>query len=284
VSVMSSELGQKDLPLTVIKPSSGWAGVNFKELWRYRELIYFLIWRDIKVRYKQTLLGAAWAILQPFISMVVFTLFFGRLAGIPTDDIPAPIFYYAGLLPWQFFQSGIGKAGNSLVSGRNLLTKVYFPRLSLPISPIFAGFVDFGLAFIVLIGMIIYYKIQLTWAILTIPLFLLLTMVVALGVGLWLSALNVAYRDIGYVIPFLTQTWFFITPIVYSTTIIPESYQILYGLNPMAGVVQGMRWAIVGTGAPSGISLAISVTVSIFLLITGAFYFRRMERTFADVV
>ena len=271
-------------PLTLIRPSRGWLGVDFRELWRYRELLYFLIWRDIKVRYKQSLLGAAWAILQPFLTMVIFSIFFGRWAGIPTDDLPQPIFYFAGILPWQLFQSGVSKAGTSLVASRNLITKVYFPRLAVPIAPVIAALVDFFLAFVVLIGMMIFYGIAPTKAVWTLPLFLLLALISTLGVGIWLAALNVNYRDIGYVIPFLLQVWFFLSPVVYSSSIVPEAIRPYYGINPMAGVVQGFRWAILGVGEPDVVSLALSTGVAFFLLFGGVLYFRRMERTFADVV
>lgn len=270
--------------LTVIRPSRGWMGVNIRELWLYRELLYFLIWRDIKVRYKQSVLGAAWAILQPFLTMVIFSLFFGRWAGIPTDELPQPIFYFAGILPWQLFQSGVSKAGTSLVASSNLITKVYFPRLAIPIAPVIAALVDFSLAFLVLIGMMIFYGIPLTTAIWTLPLFLILAVITAMGVGIWLAGLNVSYRDIGYIIPFLLQVWFFLSPVVYSSNIVPEAIRPFYGLNPMAGVVQGFRWAILGVGEPEMISLLASIGVSFLLLISGVFYFRRMERTFADVV
>ncbi len=270
--------------LTVVRPSRGWMGVNIRELWLYRELLYFLIWRDIKVRYKQSVLGAAWAILQPFLTMVIFSLFFGRWAGIPTDELPQPIFYFAGILPWQLFQSGVSKAGTSLVASSNLITKVYFPRLAIPIAPVIAALVDFSLAFLVLIGMMIFYGIPLTTAIWTLPLFLILAVITAMGVGIWLAGLNVSYRDIGYIIPFLLQVWFFLSPVVYSSNIVPEAIRPFYGLNPMAGVVQGFRWAILGVGEPEMISLLASIGVSFLLLISGVFYFRRMERTFADVV
>ncbi len=268
----------------ILKPSRGWQGINLRELWRYRELVYFLIWRDIKVRYKQTLLGAAWAVLQPFLTMVVFTLFFGQWIGVPTDEVPPPIFYYAGLLPWQLFQAGVSKAGVSLVSSRNLVTKVYFPRMAVPLAPVMASLVDFVLAFLVLLGMMAYFGVRPTVALWALPLFLLLAVVTALGVGLWLSALNVTYRDIGYIIPFLLQVWFFLSPVVYSASVVPQAYRWLYGVNPMAGVVQGFRWAMLGAGQPEWVSLAISAGVGLFLLISGAMYFRRMERTFADVV
>jgi lipopolysaccharide transport system permease protein len=272
-------------PVTLIRPSRGWTFVDFKELWRYRELIYFLVWRDVKVRYKQTLLGAAWAILKPLLSMVVFTVIFAGLAKLETDGAPPPVFYYAGLLPWVFFQDGVAKAGSSLVTGSNLITKVYFPRISIPLASVTAGIVDFALAFIILIGIMFYYGIGPTGAIWTLPLFLLLALVTALGVGLWLSALNVSYRDVGYVTPFLLQAWLYASPVVYSTSIIPEGWaRIVYGLNPMAGVVQGFRWAILGGQAPPTELFVLSVGVALIFLITGALYFRRTERTFADVV
>jgi lipopolysaccharide transport system permease protein len=275
----------RDEPLYVVRPSHGWSFPDLKELWRYRGLVYFLTWRDIKVRYKQTLFGAAWAILKPFFSMVIFSILFGRLAKIPTDQVPGPIFYFTGLLPWLLFQDGVSQAGTSLVSGRHLITKVYFPRLAVPLASVLAGLVDFGLAFVVLLGMMFIYRTWSTSMIWTLPLFLLLTLVTALGTGLWLSALNVSYRDIGYVIPFLLQVWLYASPVVYSTNLIPEGWgRLLYGLNPMAGVVQGFRWAMLGAGEPSAALLASSSLVSVALLVTGLMYFRRMERSFADVV
>ena len=272
-------------PTTVIKPIKGWMGLNIRELWRYRELIFFLIWRDVKVRYKQTLLGAAWAILKPLFSMVVFTVIFGNLARLPTDEVPPPLFYFTGLLPWIFFQDGITKASNSLVSGRNLITKVYFPRLAIPLSSVVAGLVDFALAFLVLIGMLVFYGFTPSSAIWVLPFFLLLGMLTSLGTGLWLAALNVAYRDIGYVTPFIVQAWLYISPVVYSATLIEgDVWQVIYGLNPMAGVVQGFRWAILGVGQPPSASLVASIAVALIVLISGVIYFRRMEQTFADVV
>lgn len=280
------ELQAQDITpeLTVIRPTRGWVGLNLRELWHYRELIYFLIWRDIKVRYKQTVLGAAWAIIQPFFTMVVFAIFFGALAKIPTDGIPYPIFSYTALLPWQLLETGISKAGNSLVAGRNLLTKVYFPRLAIPMAPVIAGLIDFALAFLVLIGMMFYYEYSPTSAIWTLPFFILLTLITALGAGLWLSALNVQYRDVGYIIPFIVRLWFFLTPITYSASLVPEQFQLLYGINPMVGVVEGFRWAMLGIGDPPSILIGVSAIISLLLLISGAYYFRRMERTFADVV
>ena len=271
--------------VTLIRPIRSWVSLNLREVWRYRELIFFFTWRDVKVRYKQTLLGAAWAILKPFFTMVVFAVIFGRLAKIPTDDAPAPIFYFAGLLPWVLFQDGITKSSTSLVANRNLVTKVYFPRISLPLSAVAAGLVDFALAFLVLLGMMAYYGIVPKVEALLLPVFLLLALLTSLGAGLWLAALNVAYRDIGYVTPFIVQAWLYASPVAYSATLIPEGIgRLLYGLNPMAGVVQGFRWAILGTGAPDLGLLLISAGVSLILLVSGALYFSHMERTFADVV
>ena len=268
-----------------IQPSRGWAGINLRELWRYRELIYFLVWRDVKVRYKQTLLGAAWAILKPLFSMVVFYIIFGRLAQVPTDNAPGPVFYFAGLLPWVLFQDGVSKAGGSLVAGSHLITKVYFPRLAIPLSSVLSGVVDFALAFVVLLGMMVAFRISVGPGLWMLPLFLILALLAALGVGLWLSAMNVAYRDIGYVTPFIIQAWMYASPVAYSATLIPEGpWRVIYGLNPMAGVVQGFRWAMLGVGAPPSAMLLVSAGVTLLVLLTGAVYFRRMERTFADIV
>lgn len=284
MSAIETQQEDRPIPITQVRPSKGWSGINLRELWRYRELVYFLIWRDIKVRYKQTMLGAAWAIIQPFFTMVVFSIFFGKLAKIPSDDIPYPIFAYTALLPWQLFEGGISKAGKSLVAGRSLITKVYFPRLAVPISSVFSGLVDFALAFVVLLGMMWFYGYSPTSAIWFTPLLLILALTTAMGTGLWLSALNVEYRDVGYLIPFILRVWFFLTPITYSASIVPEAYQTLYALNPMTGVVQGFRWAMLGEGSSPSIILLASTAASLVLLISGALYFRRMERTFADVV
>src|SRR3989337_2779708 len=266
---------------TVIRPSRGWVGLNLGELWRYRELSYFLIWRDIKVRYKQTVLGAAWAILKPFLTMVIFAVIFGGLAGIPTDEVPPPLFYFAGLIPWVLFQDAV----TSLVASGQLVTKVYFPRLAIPLASVVAGVVDTALSSLVLVGMMAYFGARPTWAIWTLPLFLLLALITALGVGLWLSALHVTYRDVGYVTPFLVQVWMYASPVVYSTTLIPEGpWRIIYGLNPMAGVVQGFRWALMGVGTPPSELLLVSVTVALALLVSGLIFFRQPERSFADVV
>jgi len=271
-------------PTLLIRPSRGWAALDLADLWQYRELIYFLTWRDIKVRYKQTVLGGAWAILQPFLTMVVFSVFFGRLAGIPSDGLPYPIFAYCALLPWQLFAHALTESSNSLVANERLITKVYFPRLVVPISAVLAGLLDFLVAFVVLIGMMMYYHIRPTAAVWTVPLFLLLAVGAALGVGLWLSALNVQYRDVRYTIPFLTQFWLFLTPVAYPSTLVPVSWRALYGLNPMAGVVEGFRWALLGKTEGPGALLAVSVAITIVMLVGGLYYFRRMEKTFADVV
>jgi lipopolysaccharide transport system permease protein len=276
----------------VLRPSRGWSHLNLRDLWRFRELVYFLIWRDIKVRYKQTVLGAAWAILQPFLTMVVFTIFFGRLAKVPSDNIPYPIFSYTGLLPWGLFTKALGDAGRSMIQNRSMITKIYFPRLVIPLASVLSGLVDFAWAFLVLIGMMFYYNfapnsqyhITFTPAVFTLPLFLLLALITALGVGLWLSALNVIYRDVNYIIPFLTQFWLFVTPIAYPASMIPERWQLLYSLNPMTGVVEGFRWALLGADTAPGGMVLVSASISILILVTGLFYFRRMERTFADMV
>ncbi len=271
--------------ITYLRPPRGWTALNLRDLWQYRELIYFLTWRDLKVRYKQTLLGASWAILKPFLTMVVFSIFFGGLARVPSDGVPYPIFAYTALLPWELFNNALQVASRSLVGNAHMITKVYFPRIILPLSSTLSGIVDFGIAFVILIGMMAYYGFAPTPTVWTLPLFLLLALVTALGVGLWLSALNVLYRDIGYITPFLTQFWLFITPIAYPASLVPEQWRLLYAVNPMTGVVEGFRWALLGTqqSAPLGM-LAISVAISLLVLVSGLFYFRRMERFFADMV
>lgn len=270
--------------ITRIQPKKGWVGLNFRELWKYRELLYFLIWRDLKVRYKQTALGAGWAIIQPLLTMLVFSLFFGRLARVPSDGVPYPIFAFAGLVPWTFFANAITQSSNSLIGSQHLITKVYFPRLVIPIASVLSGIIDFIIAFVVLIGMIFYYRITPGITILTIPLFFFIALITALGTGLWLSALNVEFRDVRYVVPFLAQFWLFSTPVAYPSSLLAERWQVIYALNPMVGVVEGFRWALLQTPAPSPAVLVVSTLTSIFLLITGALYFKRMERTFADVV
>jgi lipopolysaccharide transport system permease protein len=268
----------------VIVPPKGWAPLELNELWKFRELLFFLTWRDIKVRYKQTALGASWAILQPVLTMIIFSIIFGGLAKLPTDGIPYPIFTFTALLPWQLFAFALTQSSNSLVGNQNLISKVYFPRLVVPLSSVLAGVVDFLIAFIVLVGLLIYYQIKLTSTILLLPLFLLLAVTSALAVGLWLSALNVKYRDIRYVVPFLTQFWMYATPIAYSSSLIPEKWRWLYSLNPMTGVVEGFRWAILGKSSLDVVSLSISALMVVVLLIGGLYYFKRMEASFADII
>ena len=272
------------IPTTIIEPSRGWVSLELREIWEYRELLFFLIWRDVKVRYKQTVLGAAWAIIQPFTAMVIFSIVFGRLARLPSDGLPYPIFTYTALLPWNFFATALSRSGGSLVGSASLITKVYFPRLIIPISAAVGGAVDFAIAFLILLGMMAFYGILPTAAVLAMPLLLLLALATALGVGLWLSALNVRYRDVGYIIPFLVQVWLYASPVAYSSSLVPEHWRPLYGLNPMAGVVEGFRWALLGTAWQPGPLIAVSVGVVIVILVSGALYFRRTEKTFADVV
>ncbi len=272
------------VPTVVITPAKGWIRLGLADVWAYRELLYFLTWRDIKVRYKQTALGAAWAVLQPFMTMVVFSLFFGRLAGIPSEGVPYPVFAYAALVPWTFFANGVTLSSQSMVGNSNLITKVYFPRLIVPVAAVVSGLVDFGIAMVVLLGMMAFYGIVPTWQVVTLPIFLLLALVTSLGVGLWLSALNVRYRDIRYVVPFLMQFWLFATPIAYPSTLLNEPWRTIYGLNPMVGVVEGFRWALLDTRTAPGLTTLLSAFAALGLLISGAFYFRRMEKTFADVV
>jgi lipopolysaccharide transport system permease protein len=267
-----------------IVPPSRWAALEIGELWKYRELLYFLVWRDIKVRYKQTALGAAWAVIQPFFMMVVFSLFFGRLANVPSDGSPYPIFTFCALLPWQLFANALTESSNSLVGNQNLITKVYFPRLVVPLSAVLSGVVDFLIAFVMLLGMMLYYGVVPTFAIVTLPAFILLALLTALGVGLWLSALNVQFRDVRYTINFLVQFWLLATPVAYPSSLIPEKWRAFYGINPMAGVVEGFRWALLGKAPPSGPMLLVSTTVVLAILIGGLYYFRRMEQLFADIV
>ncbi|MBN2362011.1 MAG: ABC transporter permease [Deltaproteobacteria bacterium] len=271
-------------PINRIAPARGWIPLGLRQLWDYRELLYFLAWRDISVRYKQTVLGAAWAIIQPLFAMVVFTLFFGRLARVPSDGVPYPVFSYCALLPWTFFATALTTSSNSLVGSSNLITKIYFPRLLIPLASVVPGLVDFAIAFVVLIGMMLWYGIAPTLDVVWLPCFLLLALVTALAVGLWLSALNVEYRDIRYTLTFLVQLWMFASPVVYPTSMVPERWRALYGLNPMTGVIEGFRWALLGTGTAPGLFTAVSVAVTLLLLVSGAYYFKRMERSFADIV
>ncbi|MDK2979868.1 MAG: lipopolysaccharide transport system permease protein [Chloroflexota bacterium] len=283
-SLEKQSAAHSDARKVVIRPTGGWAALDLRDLWIYRELVYFMTWRDLKVRYKQTLLGAAWAILQPFLTMVVFSIFFGSLAGVPSDGVPYPIFSYTALIPWTLFSKALQDASRSLVTNSHMITKVYFPRMILPLASVLAGIVDFLIAFVVLLGMMVFYKVTPTANIWTIPLFLLLALVTATGVSLWLSALNVLYRDINYVLPFLTQFWMYLTPIAYPSSMVPEKWRLLYAVNPMTGVVEGFRWALLGSGQAPGLMTAVSTAVAIILLISGMFYFKRMERLFADMV
>lgn len=271
-------------PLYVIGASSGWSALDLRALWRYRELLYFLVWRDVKVRYKQTILGAGWAVLQPVLTMVVFSIFFGELADVPSDGVPYPVFTFAALLPWQLFAHALAQSGNSLVVNQELVTKVYFPRLLMPISAVVGGLVDFGISFVVLLGMMYFYGITPTVAVLTLPALVALACLTALAVGIWFSALNVKYRDVRYTITFLTQFWLFATPIAYPISIVPEKWRVVYALNPMVGVVEGFRWALLGKTEALDASMLVSILVVALLLVGGLIYFKRTERTLADVI
>jgi len=277
-------MGAGERPVVVISATRGWTALRLGELWKYRELLYFLVWRDVKVRYKQTMLGAAWAVLQPLLTMMIFTLLFSKLAKVPSEGVPYPIFAYCALVPWTLFAFALGESGNSLVNSQHLVTKVYFSRLVIPIAPVLVGLVDFSIAFVLLLGMMVYYGVHPGIAIVTLPLFLLLAIATALGVGLWLSALNVEYRDVRHTIPFLTQFWLFASPIAYPSSAVPAKWRVLYGLNPIAGVVEGFRWALLGTHRPSVPMVLASSAVVALLIFSGLIYFRRVEKTFADVV
>src|SRR5512134_1173257 len=276
----------KHEPTTIyIKPSTGLAALNLRDLWTYRELIYFMVWRDVKVKYKQTLLGMAWAVVQPVMTMIVFTFVFDKVANLPTDGIPYPVFSFTGLLPWGLFVTALNQGSRSLVMHNNMVTKIYFPRLILPMAAVFAGMVDFFISFLILIVLMFYYKVTPAWDLIwTLPFFLLLAIITALGVALWLSAINVKYRDVNQALPFLTQFWLFATPVAYSSTVISEQWQIVLSLNPMTGVVNGFRWALLGSGNGPDITLWISMLISILIFISGLFYFRSMEKTFADTI
>jgi lipopolysaccharide transport system permease protein len=273
-----------ELPHFRIEPKRGWVSVNLKDIWQYRELLFFLAWRDVKVRYKQTALGAAWAVIQPLFTMLLFTLFFGRLAKVPSDGIPYPLFSYTALLPWQLFAYALTESSNSVVANERLITKVYFPRLIVPLASILAGLVDFAIAFVLVMGMMVWYHMAPTWAILTLPFFILFTIITALAVGLWLSALNVQYRDVRYTLTFIVQFWLIASPVAYSATLVPAKWRPFYGLNPMAGVIEGFRWALLGKTPAPGALLWVSVAVVAMVLVGGFYYYRRMEKTFADLV
>ncbi len=268
---------------TTIAPPSCWLDLNLHELWDYRELLYFFVWRDLKVRYKQTAIGAAWAVLQPFLTMVVFSLFFGTLARIPSNGLPYPVFYYSALLPWMYFAGALQNATNTMVEHQRVITKVYFPRLLLPLAAVVSGLVDLAIGFMVFLGMVLYYGIKPGPAILLLPVFLLLAVLTALGVGLWLSALNAIYRDVRYVLPFLIQFWMFASPVAYPSSLVPQRWRWLYGLNPMAGVIEGFRWALTGRGQPPSL-LPVASAAAVLLVAGGVAYFQKMEATIADVV
>jgi lipopolysaccharide transport system permease protein len=276
--------GKAQLPVLRITPPSRWWELPLGELWDYRELLYFFVWRDIKVRYKQTAIGAAWAVLQPFLTMLVFSLFFGRLARIPSQGLPYPIFYYSALLPWMYFAGALQNATSTIVENQRLITKVYFPRLVLPFSSVLSGLVDFGISFLMFVAMMFYYAIRPGWALLMLPVFLLLSVLTALGVGLWLSALNAIYRDVRYIVPFLVQFWMFASPVAYPSSLVPAKWRWLYGLNPMAGVIEGFRWSLTGHGDPPGRLMLVSASVVVVVLLSGVAYFQKMETTVADVV
>jgi lipopolysaccharide transport system permease protein len=286
MSTSSTELLSDSLvtPTLDIRPSRGWVNLGLAELWAHRELLYFLTWREIKIRYKQTALGVAWAVIQPLFSMLIFSIFFGRLGKIPSDGVPYPLFVFAGLVPWMFFSNALSNSSNSVVNSAHLITKIYFPRLALPVSSILSGAVDFGLSFLLLLCLMLYYGVTPTTHVFWLPLLFLLAAITALGVGLWLSALNVGFRDIKYAVPFLAQMWLFATPIAYPSSLLSDRWRALYGLNPMAGVVEGFRWSLLNTGSKPGVMVLISAAAAVFLLVSGAYYFRRMERTFADTV
>jgi lipopolysaccharide transport system permease protein len=275
---------QEAAPLLRIEPSKGSVSLGLREVWEYRELLYFLIWRDIKVRYKQTALGAAWAIIQPLFTMLVFSLFFGRLAKMPSDNVPYPLFSFTALVVWSFFANALMHSSNSLVGNSHLIKKVYFPRLAVPLSAVLSGVVDFAVAFTVLLGMMFYFRTVPTWNSVWLPLFILLALVTALGIGLWLSAINVQFRDVHHTLPFISQLWMFATPVAYPSSLLSEPWRTIYGINPMTGVVEGFRWALLGTDTAPGPVIVVSSLAAITLLVSGAYFFRRMEKTFADLV
>ena len=283
-NLSAAEPNGSALAVVHIRPSSGWVRLNLAELWEYRELLAFLVWRDLKVRYKQTVLGAAWAVLQPVAAMMAFSVFFGRLAKVPSDGVPYPLFAYCALLPWQMFANSLTESGNSLVNQHTLLKKVYFPRLLLPVAPVLAATVDFGIGFVLLLAMMAFYGIVPGVAVVVLPLLLVFTIATAIAVGLWLSALNVQYRDVRYTLPFLVQFWMFATPVAYPSSLVPEKWRPLMGMNPMAGVVEGFRWALLGTRGADLKLFALSAIVVAVLLVSGVIHFRRVERTFADMV
>lgn len=268
----------------VIRPSVGWLSINFKEIWAYRELFGILAWRDVSVRYKQSVVGIGWAIIQPVMTMIIFTIIFGKFAKLPSDGIPYPVFSYCALLPWNYFARSLGDSSDSLVGSSQLITKVYFPRLILPISKVFAGLIDLAIAFVILLGMMVWYRIVPTAGILLLPVFILIAMLAALGVGLWFTALNVLYRDVKFVVPFLIQFWMYASPVAYSTSLVPDRWKWVYGLNPIVGVIEGFRWALLGKTAPVFSMFLLPILIVFVMLIGGLYFFRRMEKTFADII
>ncbi len=283
-AITADKSDQATTLVTVIEPTRGWASLKLGELWEYRELLYFFVWRDIKVRYKQTVIGAAWALLQPLFTMLIFSVFFGRLAKIPSDGVPYPVFSITGLVPWAFFSNALSQSSNSLVASSHLVKKVYFPRLAIPLAAVLGAMVDLAVALVLMFAVVLYFGIVPATNLLYLPLFFLLAICTVLGVGLWFSAMYVEYRDIRYLIPFLTQIWMYLTPIVYPSSIVPAKWRAIYALNPMVGVIEGIRWSILGTPLPDPLVLLASSMTGALLLLTGTYYFRRMERNFADVI
>jgi lipopolysaccharide transport system permease protein len=270
--------------VTIIEPSRGWVSLRLGALWRYRELLYFLVWRDVKVRYKQTVLGASWAVLQPFFTMLIFSIFFGKLARMPSDGVPYPLFAYVALVPWTFFANGLTLSSGSLIANQGLLRKVYFPRLVIPLAAVASGLLDFAIAFMVLLAMLFWYSVVPTWHVVWVPALVVLALVTALGAGLWFSALSVMYRDVQYIVPFLVQVWLYSTPIVYPASLVPAGWRTVYAINPMVGVDEGFRWALLGTGTAPGPMILVSALAALALTFGGLVFFRRMERTFSDMV
>lgn len=273
-----------DVPIFHVRPSVGWVGIDFRELWKYRELVYFMVWRDIKVRYKQAALGAAWAIIQPLMTMILFSIVFGRLGGISSGGVPYPLFAFAGLVLWMFYSNGMIQSANSLVASANVITKVYFPRLVVPIASVLSGIIDFSLGFVMLLGMLAWYRVVPGWTMLWAPAFVLIAVVAALGVGFWLSAMNVQFRDVRHAVPFIAQFWMFASPVVFPSSLLHEPWRTLFGINPMAGAIEGFRWALFAKEPPPTLEIAISAVAALALLVSGAYYFRRMERTFGETV
>lgn len=270
--------------ITRIEPTSSWRFLDTSEIWHYRELLYFLAWRDIQVRYKQTAIGVLWVVAQPLASIIVFSLFFGNLAKIPSDGVPYPLFVFAALLPWQVFARAMMEASNSLVTDQRLVSRVYFPRILVPLASVIAALFDFGITFLLFLAMMLYFGVHPGLAVLTLPIFLFLMAATAVGVGFWLAPLNIEYRDVTYLLPFVTQLWMFLTPVVYPSTLIPEKWRFFYGFNPLAGVVEGFRWALLGVGPGPSPMLFVSAAVAVLLMLTGIVWFRRRERTFTDAV